>query len=241
MERFKQSWVASLIALPCAAFAWELGPTASYANAGESLNVNGRFVHLKTGGVGLRAIDSFFSQHVAVDASALYGHTGSANATFSGADVSGPAHLTTYKVNVSLYWSPHAFATPYLRWGQVRQRGDTAFTGLRNGSPVQGRANLAFDSTETAVGLRMMASDAIAVFGEAGQHVWRLSSDATGTVGALRARTQIQAEHTDPFILLGVTLLRANWKGSVSLGQHRMSANNQTTTRSINASLMYAF
>lgn len=239
--RIKKSWVAGLLAMPFAAFAWELGPTASYTNAGESLNINGRFVHLKTGGLGLRASESFFGQHVAVDASALYGYTGSANASFSGADVSGPAHLSTYKAGVSLYWDPQARTTPFLRWGQVQQRGDTDFTGSRNGSPVQGRANLSFDSVETAVGLRVMASDAITVFGEVGQHGWRLNSDATGTVGALRARTQIQAEHTDPFFRLGATLLRANWRGSFSLGQYRMSADNQTTTRSIDASVMYAF
>lgn len=221
--------------------AWELGPAASYSNAGESLNVKGRYVHLKTGGVGLRTSESFFSEHMTVDASALYGYSGSANATFSGADVSGPALLTTYKTNVTLYWSPQTRATPFLRWGQVRQRGDTDFTGSRNGSPVQGRANLAFDSTETAVGLRLMVSNKFAVYGEAGQHDWWLDSDAIGTVGDLRARTKIQANHTDPFFRLGLTMQRAHWRGTISLGSYRMTANNQTNTRSMDASLAYAF
>lgn len=221
--------------------AWELGPAVSYANAGESLNVNGRYVHLKAGGAGLRANESLFSQHATIDASALYGYTGSANATFSGADVSGPAHLATYKANLTLFWSPETKATPYMRLGHVRQRGDTDFTGTRNGSPVRGSAQLELDSTEAAAGIRWAASEAITLIGEIGQHDWRLNSDATGTVGALRARTQIQADHTDPFFRVGVTLLRANWRGTVSLGQYRMTTDNQTQTRSIDASLMYAF
>lgn len=229
-----------VLQVTCAA-AWELGPTASYVNAGERLNINGRFVHLKTGGVGLRASESLFSQNLAVDVSALYGATGSANATFSGADVSGPAHLSSYKANLTLYWSPDSHATPYVRVGHVRQRGDTNFTGSRNGSPVRGSTQLELDSSEAAVGIRWVASDALTLFGEAGQHDWRLNSDAAGTVGALRARTRIQADHKDPFFRVGATLHRANWRGTVSLGQYRMTADNQTQTRSIDASLMYAF
>lgn len=241
MKIIKGISVVALIAIPSAALAWELGPAASYANASESLNISGRSVQLKTGGLGLSARESFFGQHVAVDVSALYGYTGSASATFSGADVRGPANLTTYKTNVTLNWSPKSRATPFLRLGHVRQSGDTDFTGSRNGSPVQGRANLTFDRDETAIGLRVVVSDNLTVFGETGRHSWRLFSDATGTVGSLRARTQIQANHTDPLFRLGATYRHAHWRASASLGEYRMTADNQTTTRSLDATIAYAF
>ena len=238
---FQRISLACLLAMPCAAFAWEIGPTASYTDANANLHINGRFLHLKTGGTGLRASESFFNQYLVVDVFALYGDAGSANATFSGADVSGPARLSTFKANLTLRWNPQSQVTPYLRVGHVRQRGSTDFTGSRNGSPVQGRAQLELDSTEASLGLRWVASEAVTLFGEAGQHDWRLNSDATGTIGALRARTQIQADHTDPFFRMGVTVLSSNWRGTVSLSRYRMTADNQTLTRSIDASLLYAF
>jgi hypothetical protein len=241
MKKNKGLSVVALIVIPCSALAWEMGPAASYSNVGESLNINGRSVQLKTGGFGLRASESFFGQHIVVDASALYGYTGSASATFSGADVSGPANLTTYKTNVTLYWSPQSRATPFLRLGHVRQRGDSDFNGSRNGSPVQGRANLSFDRDETAIGLRVLVSDNLTVFGETGRHSWRLVSDAVGSVGPLRARTQIQANHTDPLFRIGATYWHAHWRASAAVGQYRMTADNQTTTRSVGATIAYAF
>ena len=69
------------------AIAWEFGPLASYAAADKSLSVNGRLVNLKSGGVGLSLAEDFISGHVQVDAAALYGYSGSASATFSGAAV----------------------------------------------------------------------------------------------------------------------------------------------------------
>lgn len=223
------------------AAAVEFGPAVNYTKASESLNVNGRFVQLKSGGVGLRASESLFDQHVVVDISGLYGYTGSASATFSGANVSGPADLTTYKANLYLFLSPTSRATPYLRAGYTHQQGDTDFTGSRNGSPVVGKANLELENTEVALGFRMKAIEAVNLFGEIGQNDWRLDSDASGKIGALRARTQIQAQHTDPFFRIGMDVVYANWRGTMSFGEYQMTADNETKSRSIDASLMYVF
>ncbi len=230
-----------LFALPSAAIAWEIGPTVSYAAADKSLSVNGRLVNLKSGGIGVRVGESFLRGHVALDASALYGYSGSASATFSGAAVSGPANLTTTQINATIYWRPESSVTPYVRWGDMRRRGDTAFAGTRNGVPVVGRADLEFDQSELSVGLRLQTSGGQSFFAESGQNDWRLNSDANGTLGALNARTQIQASHSDPFTRFGLGVVGKAWRGPLSLGEYRMTADNQTKTRSIDASLMYAF
>lgn len=240
MNRYRYIW-ASLLAIPCSALAWEFGPVANYADADKSLNVNGRYIHLKTGGLGLHVGGSFFNEHVLVNLSALGGYAGSAQASFSGADVSGPAKLSTYKANLSVQLRPDSWATPFLRWGESRQRGDTDFTGLRNGVPVRGRANLTFDTTETALGLRLRIFESFSVYGETGRQTWRLNSDASGTVGALRARTQIQASNTDPFVRLGLRIHRANWQGAVSVGRYRMTADNEIAILSVDAVVGYSF
>ena len=223
------------------AIAWEFGPLASYAAADKSLSVNGRLVNLKSGGVGLSLAEDFISGHVQVDAAALYGYSGSASATFSGAAVSGPAKLTTTRVGATIYWKPQSRATPFVRVADVRRSGDTVFTGSRNGALVAGAADLKFNQSELSIGLRLNASDTLSFFAESGRNDWRLTSDASGTVGALNARTQIESAHSDPFVRFGANVKWKEWRGLLTFGEFRMTADNQTKTRSVDIALMYAF
>lgn len=52
-------------------------------------------------GVGLQGRFVGFDERLHLDLVALYGSTGSASATFSGAAVSGPASLATYKAKLA--------------------------------------------------------------------------------------------------------------------------------------------
>lgn len=237
----KRSWVATILVIPCSVFAWEIGPVASYSSVGKSLNVNGQYLHLKTGGVGLRASESFFSQHATADVTALYGHSGSTSATFSGAAVRGPAKLTTTRVGVTIDWNPQSRATPYIHFADIRRTGDTAFTGSRNGAPVAGTADIKFSQSELSIGLRLNASDKLSFFAESGRNDWRLTSDASGTVGALNARTQIESAHSDPFVRFGANVTGNEWRGLLTFGEFRMTADNQTRMMSVEVALMYAF
>lgn len=230
-----------LVALAFPATAVEWGPVANYASANEQLNINGRFVNLKTGGVGLRASESLLSRHLTLDVAALYGYTGSADATFSSADVSGPARLTTLKADFLVFWSPESAASLYTRMGYVDQRGYSDFTGSRNGSPVSGHAQLQLRNRDVALGLRVSVTDAVVLFGETGRHDWRLKSDASGTVGAIRSKTQIEASHQDPLLRLGLEMKQSNWRATLSIGQYQMTADNKTRTQSLEGAVMYAF
>ena len=50
-----------LLLFTCPAIAIDFGSAAAYSSANESLSVNGRQVRLKTGGIGLRASQSFLT------------------------------------------------------------------------------------------------------------------------------------------------------------------------------------
>lgn len=227
---------------PLDSLAWEIGGGAHYADAAESLIVNARRVQLRTGGVGFKASKALFSNHLEIDGAILHGYTGSASATFSGAAVSGPAQLATYRGNATLSLLPQRSATPYLRLGWSQQAGDTSFTGARGNAPVRGTANLRFDTRELAFGARTtLGVFNASLFGEVGRFSWRLDSDASGVVGALGARTRIQADNTDSFAKIGLSVPVDNWRGALSVSQHRMTADNRIVTRSFDATVVYAF
>ena len=136
---------------------------------------------------------------------------------------------------------PESVVTPFARWGKSRQRGDSDFTGFRGSSPVNGTTEVALDTVERSIGLRLRTSEQIDVFGEVGRHKWKLNSDASGTVGSLRARTQIQAQNTDPFFNVGLSIRLQNWQGKLTAGRYKLSADNEVSSRSYSADLMYAF
>ena len=90
----KGSLIASLVfGIP--AFAIDFGVAGQYSKNPDSLVVNGRNIAVSSSGIGLQVSDTVLQDYLYFSAGALYGASGDASATFSGASVSGPAKLTT--------------------------------------------------------------------------------------------------------------------------------------------------
>lgn len=227
---------------PIACKAWQLGPVAVDSRSSESLNINGRYVKLKSGGAGVWVEHQLLEDHLSLDGAALFGYKGSVAASFAGADVNGPATLSTLRANASVFWDVRPKSSPYLRLGYGRQRGDTNFDGVRGSTPVTGRATLAYSTTELALGYRLTINQTAYLFAELGRYAWSVNSDASGTLGALRAKTTIEGSHQDSFARLGfLAPINTNWKVLVGVGEYRMTAENQIKSLTIEGNLRYGF
>ncbi len=228
-------------ALVASAQAFELTGTGEYLKASDKLLVNGRYISVSSGGVGLTASDQFLDSHLTLSATLLAARTGSASATFSGANVAGPASLTTQKLDARLYLQPTRELSPFVHVGTVHRSGDTDFTGLRGSSPVSGSAVIHYDHTSTALGLRWRLSPQTTAEASTGKYSWSLNSDANGKVGSIRATTTIAANARDSFSTLGWRYQGAAWHFSGKYSLFKMTSDNSITSRGIEANAGYAF
>jgi hypothetical protein len=185
--------ISAYSALVTSVQAFELTGTGEYFKASDKLLVNGRYISVTNGGVGLTGSDQFLDSHLTLSATLLAASTGSANATFSGANVAGPASLTTQKLDARVYLYPARELSPFVHIGRVYRSGDTDFTGLRGSSPVSGSAVIHYDHVSTALGLRWRLSPYLTAEASTGKYSWSLNSDANGKVGSIRATTTISA------------------------------------------------
>ena len=221
--------------------AFEFGLIAEASKNAESLLVNGRFISINTGGIGLQASERFLSDHFELSTSALFAANGDSGATFSGAAVSGPAKLAMSSAKIKAYALPDSRLTPLVSYTVIKRTGDIDFTGFRNTTPASGAARITYDQEVFGLGFRYAFSPETSLEMLTGKHQWGLLSNAKGSLGAFKVATVIQASNTDTFNTLTLKYKIGSWVYVGEYGSYDLNADNKTTTTNLKMSVCYEF
>ena len=233
------SILLAVLATPVSAL--ELGLVAEASKNAESLLVNGRYISINTGGVGLQASERFFSDHLELSGSALFAANGDSGATFSGAAVSGPAKLAMSSAKIKAYALPDSRLTPLVSYTVIKRTGDIDFTGFRNTTPASGAARITYDQEVLGLGFSYAFSPDASLEMLTGKHQWGLLSNAKGSLGAFKVATVIQASNTDTFNTLTLKYKIGSWVYVGEYGSYDLNADNKTTTTNLKMSVCYKF
>jgi hypothetical protein len=241
-----RGWRALLLSLLVTLFSpfatcLELGVIAEYTSPSDSLLVNNRYVSLKNGGAGLSLMHTTANGHLDLGVASLYAKQGSASATFSGANVSGPAELSMTNWSIKALAFPKDTFTPFVSYSDMSRAGSLEFTGSKNSSPVWGNAQVSYDHQAWLMGLRIVAQNNLAFEVGVGQYDWKLKSDATGYVGAIKSWTTIQTQGSDPFQMVGVKYQADHWIFAAEYGNYQMKVDNTINNQSVRLTAHYAF
>jgi len=238
---FKQICLLAVLTLGIPTFAIDLGLVGQYSKNSDSLVVNGRNISISSSGIGLEVSDTVFKEYLYLSAGALYGSTGDASATFSGAAVSGPAKLTTTYGVIKAYAFPDNRWTPLAYYSILSSNGGITFSGYRNTTLAVGSANFSYDQQAYGIGLRFLVIPDLSVEFIAGKHHWKLLSDATGTLGTLGVSTNIEATNTDTFNAASLRYKNGNWTYSGEYGAYVLRSDNQVSTSNFKLAVNYRF
>ena len=176
-----------------------------------------------------------------LSAKLLFGYSGNATASFSGANVTGSAKIVTQQLDAKIVLLPQYKITPLLTVGYLKRDGNTDFSGDRNGSAVLGSAVITYEHASYGAGIRVVPVENLQIDLQGGQYDWRLNSDATGTIGALGATTAIRTNNTDNFYTFGLHYIWGDWHLRGQYLLYKMNSDNAINSRSMTASLSYAF
>ena len=223
------------------AFAIDFGLAGQYSKNSDSLVVNGRNIAVSSSGIGLQVSDTVLQDYLYLSAGALYGASGDASATFSGASVSGPAKLTTVYGVFKAYALPGHWWTPMGYYSILKSTGDISFSGFRSTSLAIGTASFSYDQQAFGIGVRFQLIPDLYLELITGKHDWKLLSNAVGTLGKLNVSTSIEGSNRDNFNMVSLRYKVGDWTYSGEYGAYVLRYDNQVTTNNFKLSLSYRF
>jgi hypothetical protein len=229
------------LALTTTAGAVELGIISEKASNSTSLLINGRNISINTAGIGVQASERFLGNHLDMSLAALFAAKGESRATFSGTTVYGPANLATASGFIKAYAFPASRFTPFVAYAVSKKYGSIEFSGLRDITPVLGKAHITYDQNALGLGFLVYIVPGFSLEMIMGKHQWKLLSEANGTLGKVKVTTDIEAGRNDRYSTLALKYRLGDFVFSGEYGVYQLQADNKITTNDVKAAVSYCF